>query len=333
MILTPVWLVAALVRVVQGEVLSPDGPGRMLYLLHDAVWLPLYGRFWTASFPDALTWLAVAGGLSLLVLVEFLGLASPLRRAQVAVLRALLPTVPGPVLAMHRMLRAAGLRTGMAEQVLRDLRDDALHRFTGPDGPPTDDAPFRRLCRLQQLLLAFGAATPRDLVAVADVLGLAALQPGARDDAAAPLRRAAAALAPETVPFWADLLAPATFRMDLPSALQATAELETATLPPDALACRTIRIATCLATGGDAAALVWFDTWARLRAGADDAHAARLAEAEALCAFEYWADRAEAAARRRPVPILLSDAFPGLQLSRPRGEVAAARAVLSGGAP
>lgn len=332
-ILTLAALVVALVTVLRGELLPPDGPGRLLYRMHDALWLPLYGRMWTAQFPDALIWLTIAVGLSGLVLVEFLGIASPLRRAQVAVLRALLPTVPGPVLAMHRVLRAAGLRAGLAEQVLRDLRDDALHRFTGPGASPADSAAFARLCHLQRLQVAFGLQTLRDLVAVADVLGLAAVRPGSRDDAAAPLRRAAAALAPEGVPFWAELMTPETFAMDLPAALQATAELDGAALPPEALACRTVRIAACLDNGGDAAALVWFDTWARQRSGVDSARAARLAEAEALCAFEHWAARAEAAARRRPVPPLLSEAFPGLHLSRPRGEVAAAQAVLSGGGP
>ncbi|MCC5973847.1 MAG: hypothetical protein JJT81_07305 [Rubellimicrobium sp.] len=322
-----------LVLTVRGERLSPDGPGRLLYLIHDAIWLPLYGRFWTALFPDAVIWLAIVGGLSALILIEFLGLASPLRRSQVAVLRTLLPTAPWLVLTGHRILRAVGLRADLAEQVLRDLRDDALYPFTVPAGVPTDDAAFHRLCHLQRLQLAFGVTTQRDLVAVADVLGLAALQPGARDDAAYPLRRMAATVAPESVPSWTELLSPATFPSDLPSALLATAELEAADSPPEALACRTIRIAAYLARGGDAAALVWFDKWARLRAGTDEKRSEQLSEAEALCAFEHWAACAEAATRDRPVPPILSEAFPGLHLTRPRGEVEAALVVLSDGTP
>jgi len=325
-------LVVTLVLIVRGQLLPTDGPGRILYLIHDAVWLPLFGRIWTAIFPDALIWLVILGGLSALALIEFLGIASPLRRAQVAVLQWLLPTVPGPVLAMHRLLRTAGLRAGLAEQVLRDLRDDALHLFTRPGIAP-DEAAFSRLCQLQCLQVSFGLQCPRDLVAVADVLGLAAVEPGARDDAAAPLRRAVGKLTPDKIPFWAEMMVPQTFALDLPAALQATVELEIGNFPPEALACRTVRIAAYLVTGGDGVALVWFDTWARLRVGADPARAALLAEAEALCAFEYWAARAEAAVHSGAAPSLLSEAFPGLHLLRPRGEVAAARAVLSGGAP
>lgn len=329
-ILAVAGLIVGLVLVVGGERLSKDGPGRLLYLIHDTVWLPLYGRFWTAVFPDALIWLAVVCGVATVVLVEFLGIASPLRRLQVMLLRVLLPAVPGPVVAMHGALRASGLRSGLAEQVLRDLRDEALHPFTVPGAAPGDDA-YARLCRLQALQLAFGLQSSRDLVAVVDVLGLAAVEPGARDDAAAALRRAAARLKPDAVPFWAELTEPGTFRPDLSAILQATADLETATIPAEALACCTVRVAAFLGTGGDAAALVWFDAWARLRTAPDGERAARLAEAEALCAFEYWAALAEKGAHGRTTPDFLAEAFPGLHLLRPRGEQAAAEAVLSGG--
>lgn len=329
-ILTLAGVVLGLVLVVRGQLLATDGPGRMLYLIHDAVWLPLHGRLWTALFPDALIWLVILGGVSALVLVEFLGIAAPLRRAQVAGLRAVLPAFPGPILAMHRALRAVGLRAGLAEQVLRDLRDAALHPFTAPGQAPAEAA-FRRLCQLQTLQLAFGLQSPRDLGAVVDVLGLAAVEPGARDDAVAALRRAAGRLRPEAVPFWPDLMAPETFLPDLAAVLRATVALETASLPAEALACHTVRVAAFLGTGGDAAALVWFDTWARLRAGPDAARAAPLAEAEALCAFEYWAGLAETRACGTATPVFLAAAFPGLHLLRLRGERAAAEAVLSGG--
>lgn len=325
-VLSVIGALAVLVLVIGGELLSKSGPGRVLYLIHDTLWLPLYGRYWTATFPDALIWLVIVGGVSALVLAEFLGIASPLRRSQVALLRVLLPAFPGPVLGMHRALRSFGVRSGLAEQVLRDLRDEALHPFVSRGSAPGG---FERLCHLQTLQLAFGLQSPRDLVAVVDILGLAAIEPGARDDASAPLRRAAARLKPEAVPFWADLMVPGTFRPDLPAVLKATMDLEAGALSPEALACRTVQVAVFLATGGDSAALVWFDSWARMRAGGDDALSARLAEAEALCAFEYWAALAETRAARRPEPALLAEAFPGLRLLRPRGEQAAADAVLS----
>jgi len=327
-VLSVIGAVAVLVLVVGGELLSTSGPGWVLYLIHDKLWLPLYGRYWTAIFPDALILLVIVCGVLALVLAEFLGVASPLRWSQVALLRVLLPAFPGPVLVMHRALRPLGVRSGLAEQVLRDLRDAALHPFVTRGSAPGS---FERLCHLQTIQLAFGLQSPRDLVAVVDILGLAAIEPGARDDASAPLRRAATRLKPEAVPFWSDLMAPGTFRPDLPAVLKATMDLEAGALSPEALACRTVQVAVFIATGGDSAALVWFDSWARMRAGGDDALSALLAEAEALCAFEYWAALAETRAARHPEPVLLAEAFPGLQMLRPRGEQAAADAVLSGG--
>lgn len=329
-VLSIIGAVAVLVLVIGAELLSKSGPGWVLYLIHDTLWLPLYGRFWTAIFPDALIWLVIVVGVSALVVVEFLGIASPVRRLQVALLRVLLPAFPGPFLVMHRALRPLGVRSALAEQVLRDLRDAALHPFVTRGSALGS---FERLCHLQTFQLAFRLQSSRDLVAVVDILALAVIEPGARDEALAPLRRAAARLKPEAVPFWSDLIAPETFRPDLPAVLKATMDLEAGALSPEALACRTVQIAVFLATVGDSAALVWFDSWARMRAGSDDALSARLAEAEGLCAFEYWAALAETRAARRPEPPLLAEAFPGLRLLRPRGEQAAADAALFGGEP
>lgn len=329
-ILSIMGVVAVLVLIARGELLSTSGPGWVLYLIHDALWLPLYGRYWTAIFPDALIWLVIVGGVLALVLVEFLGIASPLRLSQVALMRVLLPAFPGPVLVMHRALRSLRVRSGLAEQVLRDLRDEALHPFiTGGSAPGS----FERLCHLQKLQLAFGLQSPRDLVTVADILGLAAIEPEARYDASVSLRSAAAELKPEAITFWSDLMAPGTFKLDFPAVLKATMDLEAGASSPEALACRTVQVAVFLTTGGDSSALVWFDSWARIRAVDDGALSARLAEAEALCAFEHWAAMAETHASRGPVSVLLAEAFPGLHLLRPRGERAAQDAVLSGGAP
>jgi hypothetical protein len=101
---------------------------------------------------------------------------------------------------------------------------------------------------------------------------------------------------------------------------------------PAALACRTISIAVSAVIDRQAERLVWFDAWARLRAGKDTSISARLAQAEALCEFEFWAARAEAAVGRTATPKMLAEAFPGLGLVRPRGEVAAEFA-WSGGTP
>ncbi len=51
---------------------DPNGPGRVLYLLHDEVYLWLQGIFWTQFFPVSLIWIVPLSALLLLLLAEFL---------------------------------------------------------------------------------------------------------------------------------------------------------------------------------------------------------------------------------------------------------------------
>lgn len=322
----------ALVVVVRGQALPMNGPGLLIYQLHDTVWLPLQGRFWTALFPDALIWFVVVIGLLGLVLSEFLGLVAPIRLAQVRIIRVLLRLSPGALVASHHALGAIGQRMALVEQVLRDMRDDALFAFTRALEADAEGHRFRQLCRLQLLQLRFGLERQRDVVSVIDTLGLAALDPDRRGDTAEPLKKAAQTLTPQAVPFWEAMLERPLLQTDLGDTLDAVATLGADGASPAALACKTVSIAVSTVIDGQAERLAWFDAWARLRAGQDTEISALLAQAEALCEFEFWAARAEAAAGRTATPKMLGEAFPGLGLVRSRGDIAA-EVACSGGAP
>ena len=102
----------------------PDGPAVLLYLVHDTIWLPLRGRLWVAPFPGGLVWLVPLLGLSALALVEFLGVASPLRRVQVAGIGLALRGRPAAALVLwDAALRRFGGRAGQVRSVATELRD------------------------------------------------------------------------------------------------------------------------------------------------------------------------------------------------------------------
>ncbi len=86
-------LLAGLVWLVNSRIFAPDSAIRPLYWLHDTVYLPLYGRLWTAMFPYAMLWLIPLLLLIALLLWEFLLPHSPLRALHRWLVRTLI-TLP-----------------------------------------------------------------------------------------------------------------------------------------------------------------------------------------------------------------------------------------------
>jgi hypothetical protein len=315
--------VAALRAVVRGELAVGSGLAQAISRLHDTVWLPLYGRFWTAVFPDSLIWALMVGGIFTLLTVEYLGLASPIRRAQVALVSWMLLHLPGPLFVGQRLKRRLGLRSRLVEVVLRDLRDDALAGLTPVDSAWQPDR-LTRLCHLLTVQIDLEMVTSRDKIAIVETIGVAALLGQRGQDIANIARDAASKLAPDTHPDWNEMLTDYGFALDLAATLSATATLESGTEVAETLAVRTVRIAAGSVLRKDASALVWFHAWARARLSEDADLVATLAEAEGCIAFEDWAAQAEVACRSEPMPELLAETFPTLEPLRGRGELAAA---------
>ncbi len=311
-----------IVKGIQTDWFNPDGPARLLYILHDTVWLPVKGALWTALFPDALIWATALTCIAALAIVEFVGWKSPVRTGQLALLRLLVFRAPGVIVAWHDILGWTGLRMGLAETLIGDLRQDALFALTRDLKPGADPTLYARLCHLTELRLRLGMSRPRDLVAEIDTLGLAAFDPQHRMDHAERLADRIEKIAPDRLePFRRFTQT----RPDLPGirdALRWAADLRTAGETGDVieLAGRVVLTARATIATGNGAFLAFFDDWARERLCGRAETVAALAEAEDLCAFAFWAASAEAAANVSAPAALFQEAFDGLRSERDRGE-------------
>ncbi|MGQ0566458.1 MAG: hypothetical protein ACT4OK_15500 [Gemmobacter sp.] len=312
--------VTALVVAVATVWFRPDGPARWLYVLHDTVWLPLRGRLWVAPFPGGLLWLVPALGLSLLVLVEFTGAASPLRRVQVAGIGlALRGRFGGALVLWDGVLRSLGGRAGQVRAVAVERRDAARDAVIAAIEADAATAPAAALLHAEAVLLRLSEGTAADHVSALEAISLARLG-GSRGSEA--LVAVIAAKAGADATHWRDKAeACRTGMPDLAEVLAAAEALATSGTPADEAAVRTLQVALAASEKRQAALLVWFDVWARRRTGTDAAAAAGLARAETMIAFEFWAARAEAAIRRPATPGLLSEAFADHTGPRLRGEV------------
>lgn len=316
-----VFVAGCVVWGVWAEWFDKAGPGWLLYAVHDAVFLPLYGHLWTALFPDALIWSIVVVGLAGLVLTEFLGLAEPLRHLQTAGIRIMAVRAAGLLLFWSDVLNAIGLRSGQVETVVEEMRDDGLLALTRDQTPDPDGKHYRHLCHLVRLRLRLSGATERDLVAVADTLGLAMLDRENRGESA---DRLAGQIVRLDIPDMPDWFRSVLDRQTLPDLAEClTWSLQLARQGQDdavSMACRAVLVACSAMSDGDPAKLAFFDAWARLRAGSVDDVTAVLAAAEALCAFEFWAAQAEDAVSHRSSASILTEAFAGFDPVRIRGE-------------
>lgn len=122
-----------LFQAVRARAFDPEGPGRVLYWLHDHVALPAWGHAWTAIAPYGTIWMAAAGLLAGLALGGWLLGLAPLRalqrRLSVALVRR--PVWRDRLVAWHRRASRFGLRPRLFEEVLRHERRLALDALAG----------------------------------------------------------------------------------------------------------------------------------------------------------------------------------------------------------
>lgn len=128
--------VGGAVLVVAARLAEPDGWAYPLYVLHDAVYLPLKGHLWTRWFPDAVAAFAVFGALTVLGLAGFLSGRPVLHALHVAASRAALERT-----ALHPLLRRWLVRAGGSRRMPSQLdllaeaaREAALDTLWRPEG-------------------------------------------------------------------------------------------------------------------------------------------------------------------------------------------------------
>ena len=345
--------------------LDPLGPARPIYLMHDEVWLQLRGRFWTAIFPENLLWLTAVIGSVALALVESLGIASPVRRSQLFALRLAIHHLPNLLISWQSFLRRFGMRQGLAEALLREMRDEALAEFTEIGNPDPHGLKFVRLAFLQQLQICMESSKNSDLIAIVDVLGLAQSyvhdgrpsiasgrpsgriaagtgeKPGRANGSSRRSRReykvsrraaarrmnAAERLLGEAllldlpmVPDWLRIVDEPPWSAGIKETLEAIPRMADPASSPETLACMTVGVALSILADGGAERMAWFDAWSQRRVTGDAGTRSRLAAAESLCAFEFWAAKAEERARSPGSSDIIAQAFPDLESVRERGE-------------
>lgn len=280
-------LLAAPGVIVATRALPVDGVGWALYALHDALFVPLWSRFWVSAGIWSLLWWLPILLLICAATVEYLGLAQPFRRLQIAALRLFLrgplarATLTGQQLLGWRhnreWLMVAVLETDLAqaEAQIRQALEAGLK-----------ETPTRRLARLSLQLAYLRAGEPLYQLRGAEHLALIEACEG--EEPAARLRaRMAQVWSPEIAQRMADLgQAP-------PEALPGLlAGLRSARLTAPDLALVTLAMVRPQVLTRPDLVRAWFTEWAQLRH-----HAARadLAEAERMIDFEFWAARAETA--------------------------------------
>lgn len=316
-------LIAAVVLVVVavGTVwFRPDGPARVLYQIHDLVWLPLRGWFWVAPFPGGLMWLVPAAGLILLVLIEYLGVAAPLRTAQTAGIRMALRGRAGPALVLwDGVLRGVGLRAGQVRRVAIEMRDASRSAVITAIEMGAGTGPVAALVHQETVVLRLSDGDDRDLMSAVETLCLARLGKSPMGDVLAQTIVQKSGSEASKWRAWA--LACQTGTLDLHAALAAAGALVRNGGDAATLAVTTMQVALGVTTLGQPGFMAWFDAWARLRAGSDQAGLAALVQAETMIAFEFWAAQAEGSIQRPGTENLLAEAFETHFGLRDRGEV------------
>jgi len=167
------------VKAVQTRIFDPDGPGRVIYLLHDFAYLGAKGHAWVRHFPYALVWLVPAAVVTVLILWEFLSRNGLVRRlhAQVILFCAARPV-------LQRMLggslharpiddgvwnatldperSVSSRRFGFARRVIRSAQD-GLWRDAAVaigDGNPVQAKTVTYLFRLTRMRLRLDPSDP-----------------------------------------------------------------------------------------------------------------------------------------------------------------------------
>lgn len=303
------------------EALSPDGPGWLLYILHDAVWVPFWSWVWVRSGFWSLIWLAPMAVLAFVVGLEYLGLAQPLRRLQTSVLRLVLRSwAGGAVLGFQQMLGWGRNREGLLVAILRAdlLRAETAAKAAAETGGAVNPTALGRSA--SQLCYLHAQDEPTQ-IRVAEALALIALVAPA--DSTAQWRGVMRRIwsPPETDRIQAlTLITP----QDLETLL---ADMRQGVVAPAILALATLGVARDDSLQRPDLVQGWFTDWAQLRHHTT-LRRVDLAQAETLIDFEFWAARAETclAARARAADRSgwLAGLLPGVAMHRAMGEGAAA---------
>lgn len=309
-----------------------DGPARLLYLLHDFVWLPLRGWVWVAPFPAGLMWLVPVMGLAMLVLIEYLGAAAPLRSVQTEGIRLTLRGRAGSALVLwDGVLRRVGLRAGQVHKVAIEMRDTSRATVIEAIESGAGVGPVAGLLHQETVVLQLSDGDDKDFVSALETLSLARLFKGTNRDVLAKTIAQKAGNAASKWRVWANACQTGT--LDLGAALAAAEAIARDGGDATTSAVTSLQVSLAMAESGQPGYLAWFDAWARCRVGSDKSVLTALVQAETMISFEFWAAQAEGSADRPRSDGLLAEAFMTNLGPRDRGEVFARTGLDTGRGP
>jgi hypothetical protein len=339
--------VVALSVAVAARLLPLDGPGRIAYLAHDRLWLPARAQVWTRIYPYGFLWLVPLVLLGFAALVEWLSPVSLIRGThRRAVLRASRGGIGRWILLRAASaLRRVGITPGFAATVI----EESLVEARAPLLEALREGRSGDAARAADLAALWLRLDPGNIAALAAAQELAALSLIA-DARATPPRPLAHSAPPRTAlieamaqawPHIPPLPAPETGpdgRPALPGVATPDGARQTATevlagieADPDSPEALPALLALVL-TGGLAAGLgrpeaglAVFDLWRRVRLGARADLAARMAWAEMLVSFGFWAGLAEPVRGLPDRPDLLTGLLAAETRQQPLGEGFATR--------
>jgi len=256
----------------------------------------------------------------MLALIEYLGVAAPLRTAQTAGIRMALRGRAGPALVLwDGVLRRMGLRAGQVRKVAIEMRDASRIAVITAIEMGAGTGAVAALVYQETVVLRLSDGDDRDLMSALETLCLARLVKGPKGDVLA--QTIAQKSGSEASKWRAWVLACQTGTLDLDAALAAAGAMVRNGGDAATSAVTTMQVALAMTTLGQPGFMAWFDAWARLRAGSDQAGLAALVQAETMIAFEFWAAQAEGSIQRPGTESLLAEAFETHFGPRDRGEV------------
>lgn len=112
--------VAALLWAVSTNYFNPNGPLRVLYQIHDGIYLPLHAAIWTRRFPYVFLWLLPLIAFVLVFGIEFLSKFSLLRYTHRRIILIFAQSALGRsfITTSDRLLRIIGQRAEFARTII-----------------------------------------------------------------------------------------------------------------------------------------------------------------------------------------------------------------------
>lgn len=302
------WIVAT-------EWLRPAGIGYLLYVTHDRVWLPLWSWLWLRSGYWSLLWFGPVALLLLLVLTEFLGFGTPMRRLQVAVLRyGLRHNWTRALIGFQQILGWKRGHDGLLVAVIdSELKRAETEAKVAIEAGRAQDVTM--LCRMTVGLAYLRANVPLVWTRCAEQHLLATLlEPDKAAELRSDLRR-----------IWGDETADRIEAMTMipdEAIADASSGLSAPLRAPADLAMLTLGVVHRAVMSQPDAVSAWFTQWAQERYRP---HIPRedLVQAEGMIDFEFWAAVCERGLIARARPVWLATLLPGVEMYRPLGELAA----------